>query len=368
MLILPNLISIVQKTRMHGANPDPLTTPPLRVLSFGAGAIGTYIGGSLAHHGHQVVFLERPEIAAALRQQGLTLEISGETWRVDHPLMEDTILAAVAHGPFDIGLFALKSYDTQGMLQTLQPFTGQLPPLLCLQNGVENEQTIAAFLGSDKVISGTVTSAIGRKDAGSIILERLRGSGVAAGHPLSARLAQAMTSAGLNTWLFKNAAGMKWSKLLTNLLANATSAILDMTPAEIFAHPGLCQIEIAQLRETLQVMQKQGIQPVDLPGTPVRLLAASIRWLPAALARPLLQKAVGRGRGAKMPSFHIDLHSGRGKSEVDYLNGAVVRAGERLGIPTPVNRLLNNTLTGLTNGEIASQVFARKPEALIHLL
>jgi 2-dehydropantoate 2-reductase len=158
---------------------------------------------------------------------------------------------------------------------------------------------------------------------------------------------------------------MKWSKLLTNLLANATSAILDMTPAQIFAHPGLYRLEVAQLREALAVMRAQGIGVVNLPRTPVRLLAFGIRWLPPALSRPLIARAVGGGRGAKMPSFHIDLHSGRGQSEVDYLNGAVVRFGARLGIPTPANRILNETLLAITRRELPQETFARKPEALL---
>ncbi|RLD06571.1 MAG: 2-dehydropantoate 2-reductase, partial [Chloroflexota bacterium] len=60
-----------------------------------------------------------------------------------------------------------------------------------------------------------------------------------------------------------------------------------------------------------------------------------------------------------------DLHSGRGRSEVDYLNGAVVRFGKRFGIPTPVNRLLNETLQGLTRGEIPLETYARQPEKLL---
>jgi 2-dehydropantoate 2-reductase len=66
-----------------------------------------------------------------------------------------------------------------------------------------------------------------------------------------------------------------------------------------------------------------------------------------------------------MPSFHIDLHSGRGKSEVDYLNGAVVRFGERYGISTPVNRLLNETLLALTEGKLPIDGYAKQPEKLL---
>jgi 2-dehydropantoate 2-reductase len=66
-----------------------------------------------------------------------------------------------------------------------------------------------------------------------------------------------------------------------------------------------------------------------------------------------------------MPSFHIDLHSGRGKSEVAYLHGEVVRAGEKCNVPTPVNRVLTETLMALTNKEIPLEEFAHKPEKLL---
>ena len=185
----------------------------------------------------------------------------------------------------------------------MAPLRENIPPILCLQNGVENELLIAKTLGENKTIAGTVTSAIGRNGAGDIHVERLRGMGVAAGHPLSSDLAAALNQAGLNARLYSHAMDMKWSKMLTNLLANATSAILDMTPGEIFEHPQLFRLEVRQLREALQVMAAQKIQVVDLPGTPVRALALAVRSLPMAIARTLLKNAVASGRGGKMPSF-----------------------------------------------------------------
>jgi len=338
---------------------------PLRLLSIGAGAIGTYIGGSLALKGHQVVFVERPEVAEELRSRGLRLEIGGTGHHLPEPTVVGSIQEALAVQDCDAALFALKSFDTPVFLNSLTLPVEELPPFLCLSNGVANEPAISAALGQDKVIAGTVTSAVGVRGAGDVALEKLRGVGVAAGHRLSERLHTAMGDAGLNSRLFAQAADMKWSKMLTNLISNASSAILDMPPAEIFAHRGLYRLEIGQLRETLQVMAAQGIQVVDLPGTPVRLLAFAVKYLPLAVSRPLLGKAVGGGRGNKMPSFHIDLHSGRGKSEVDFLNGAVVQAGGRHNIPTPINDLLTGKLLGLTRGEIPLEHYRGQPEKLI---
>jgi 2-dehydropantoate 2-reductase len=345
----------------------------LKVLTFGAGAIGTYIGGSLALAGHQLVFVEQPKVVEELRQRGLRLDLTldkrrgmKDAARVEPAsfVIVSTLEEALRYGPFDVALFALKSFDTQAALEGLKPYADKMPPILCLSNGVSNEPAIAEALGKDKVIYGTVTSAIGRRGAGDIVLERLRGVGIAKGHPLSEKLNNAFNRAYLNAKLFEDANSMKWSKMLTNLIANPTSAILDMTAGEVFANKDLYKLEIEMLQECLAVMEAQGFKAVDLPGTPVRALAFATR-LPLWLSKPLLGRAAGAGRGGKMPSFHIDLHSGRGKSEVGYLHGAVVRAGEKFNVPTPVNRVLTETLVALTNKEIPLQEFAHKPEKLL---
>jgi len=351
----------------------------MNVLTFGAGAIGTYIGGSLALVGNRVVFVEQPKAAQELTQSGLVLDLTIDRgrWTGDDPSSAvyrpstvefvSSLDKALKSGPFDVAILALKSFDIAAALEGMKSYADQLPPILCLSNGVDNEPAIAAILGADKVIAGTVTSSVGRRGVGDIVLERLRGVGVADKHPLSLFVAEALNAAGLNAHLFLHAAEMKWSKILTNLPANATTAILNMTAAEVFAHPRLFQLEMRMLREALAVMRVNRVRVVDLPRVPVRLLGLGTR-LPEFVAHPLMLKAIGGGRGGKMPSFHIDLHSGRGKSEVDWLNGAVVRYGEKAGVLTPVNKLLTETLLALTRGEIPLTRFSRQPEKLLSLL
>ncbi|MBM3181232.1 MAG: 2-dehydropantoate 2-reductase [Chloroflexi bacterium] len=363
----------------------------LKFLVFGAGAIGTYIGGSLALAGHQVVFVEQPEMVKELRQKGLRLDLtidesvvlrlsqgrkralSGvegtkEAFIIDPRsfVIEPSLKEALKFGPFDTAIFALKSFDTLSALEGLKPFADKLPPLLCLSNGVENEQAIARVLGADKVIYGTVTSAIGRRGPGDIVLEKLRGVGVAAGHPLSEKLVKTLNRAFLKCRLYPEAHSMKWSKMLTNLIANPTSAILNMTAAQVFANRKLYKLEIDMLKECLAVIKAQNLEVVDLPGTPVKALAFATK-LPLWLSKPFLSRAAGSGRGAKMPSFHIDLYSARsrGQSEVQYLHGAVVREGKARGIPTPVNELLTDTLLALTRKEIPLEEYANQPEKLL---
>ncbi len=338
----------------------------LNILSIGAGAIGTYIGGSLALKGHNLVFLERPKVAKELSKTQLSLNLGGEEFKIENPNVVSSMEDALKFGPFDLGLFALKSFDTVNALEAFSQYTEQLPPFLCLSNGVENETEIFRYLGLGKVIYGTVTTAVGRRGSGNIIVEKLRGIGVEAGHLISEDLVTAMNEAGLNAELFDSGPSMKWSKLITNLISNSSSAILDMTPAEIFSHSGLYFLEVQQIRETLNVMKEMGLDVVNLPGTPVKLLAWAIKNLPLFISRPLLKKAVGGGRGDKMPSFHIDLHSGRGKSEVEYLNGAVVRFGEKLGVQTPANLLLNEKLIELTNDPEKVKEYKRNPALLLN--
>ncbi len=338
----------------------------LNILSIGAGAIGTYIGGSLALKGHSLVFLERPDFVHELIGGKLKLNLNGIEHEVHNPVIVGSIEDALKHGPFDIALFALKSFDTVNALESLAPHSKQLPPFLCLSNGVENEIEIQRYLGARKVIYATVTTAVGKRGAGDIIVEKLRGIGIDAGSEISDQLVNSMKEARLNAELFPSGPAIKWSKMLTNLIANASSAILDMPPADIFSHPGLYFLEVQQLQETLEVMKALDIKVVNLPGTPVKLLSWAVKFLPLIISRPLLKKAVGGGRGEKMPSFHIDLHSRRGKSEVEYLNGVVVRFGEKLGIPTPANLLLNEKLLELTSNPENIEKYRNNPALLLN--
>lgn len=340
-------------------------TEPLSILVYGAGAIGSYLGGTLALQGHQVTFLERPHNAPTLEKSGLRIKLEHSEHHIEDFEVATSLAEALDQDSYDVALFALKSYDTAAALEDMRPQAAAMPPVLCLQNGVDNEPALADVIGAEKVLAGTVTTAVAKSGPGQIQLERKRGVGLANGHPLSERLHAAMAAADLNPARYAEAGEMKWSKLLTNLLTNASCAILDMTPAEIFENKALFRLEMLQLREALAVMQALELGVVDLPGTPVRALAFAARRISLSLARPLMARAVGRGRGGKMPSLHIDLHSGRGRSEVGWLNGAVLRHGQALGVSTPVNRVLCETLSGLISGNLNADEFRGQPAKLL---
>ena len=339
----------------------------MRFLFLGAGAIGTYVGGSLAAAGEDVAFIERPDTAEVIAARGLRVRTAETTRVVTGATMYADAAEALAAGPYDIGVFALTSFDTQTALDELVATGHEVPSILSLQNGVDNEPAIAATLGSDRVLAGTVATAVSKPGVGEVIEEKHRGIGVALGHPLSEPLVDALNRAGLSGRAFDDAGSMKWSKLLTNLTGNATSAILDRTVAELFADKRSYRLEVAVLAECLAVMKALGHRVVDLPGTPVRALALATR-LPRLIAQPALTRALGSGRGDKMPSFHIDLHGGRGRTEVAFLNGAVARHGAQAGVPTPVNALLTTTLEALSAGELPVDSYRHNPDALLAAL
>jgi len=340
----------------------------LKVLCFGMGAIGSYIGGSLAHAGCEVVFVERPEALNSDRITHLRITKPAVDILVDQVEISTDIEVSLSEKKFDVAILAVKSFDTQELVRSLQGIKSALPPILCLQNGVENEQLIEKQLGKGIVIGGTITSAVARTGLGDVRLEKLRGVGIETGTPLSERLIEVFNLAGLNAKGYPVRDEMKWSKMLTNLLVNASAAILDWSPEKILNDPVTYRIEVLQLREAITVMKKMGINVINLPGTPVKMLVTLLDVLPLNLGRVLIGSALAKGRGGKMPSLHIDLKAGRTRSEVEFLNGAVVRFGEQVGVRTPVNRVLTNILVDLAEGKQEKQTYLNHPELLLKLI
>ena len=345
-----------------------MSDKPLNFLCFGMGAIGTYIGGSLAAAGYKVTFIERPESFAKVKGRGLRIQIPSGEMRVPEVIIYSSLDEAVKKEKFDIALLAVKSFDTNSVLEKIQPWKESFPTVLCLQNGVENEPMIEAVLGANRVIGASITTAVGKSGLGDVSVEKMRGIGIESVHPLATRVIESFNRAGLHASGYSKRADLKWSKMLTNLLGNATSAILNWTPAQIFADKEIYQVEVQQIREALAVMARLNIHLVNLPGTPISPLVWMMDKMPAWISQPVRYRALGRGRGKKMPSFHIDLYAGQTRSEVSFLNGAVVRAGESLDIPTPVNSVLTRTLEELASGKLEKHDFADHPQKLISLI
>ena len=327
------------------------------VLIIGAGAIGCLVGGKLAMASQRVTLAGRRAFVEQVRAQGLKLidEQGAHTARNVRPVASIQEAYDRSESAFDLAIFTVKSYDTAAAAaeyrQALSE-TGAPPPIfLSVQNGVGNEESIAQIADRAAVVAGSITTPVSVIGPGAIRVDKPRyGLGLASWRGAEAALGDVcalMELAGFVVQRYGSAASMKWTKLLMNMMGNATCAILDEPPEIVFADNRMVDIEIAAWREALAVMAASHIAPVDLDGYPFGKLAPLIRYAPKALLRPVLRKQIGRARGGKMPSLHIDLHANKGNSEVRWLNGAVVEKGRQVGASTPVNALLTDTLLRL---------------------
>lgn len=358
----------------------------MHVLVIGAGAVGSFIGARLALAGHEVTLAGRPGLVEAVRGRGLTLIEPDGSQKTAQVTAVPSIAGAFSTStfltsalPYDLALITVKAYDTAAVIAELSAATGAPPPLLTLQNGVGNEEALAAAFGSHRIIAGAIDTPVSVPAPGQVQVHRPRfRAGVApveAGRRSRLRAgaspdvqalaaANLLRAAGFRTDIFSDHRRLKWTKLLLNLPANAQCAILDWTPAQVMADPGAAHLEALAWQEALAVMAALHIRPVTLAGYPVGLLAPFARRLPPDWLAAGLRRLVSGGRGSKMPSFHIALAAGK-PSEVRWLNGAVVEHGARLGIPTPVNRALTETLTALTEGQASRTTWQGQPAKLV---
>jgi len=332
----------------------------VRFAVYGTGAVGGYLGARLSQGGHTVRFLARPTWVDALRRRGLRLIDAAGPADVPEPAVSSD--AAAILRDIDVVLLAVKAYDAAAAASDLAKRLPPGVPVVSLLNGIGSEDTLGQALGVGRVIAGSLTTAVQAVEPGVIRIERERGLGLEAAHPMSRTLLEVFAACGVATRLYAVPEAMKWSKLLTNMVANASSAILGWTASSVVRNPGVFHLDLEALRETLRVMRAHGWSPVALPGVRVDLLGR-ILPLPSAWLRPLLGRIISRGRGTKLPSFHADI--GRGRSEVYWLNGAVVEHGARVGVATPANRLLTDVLDGLVRSVTPPETYRDRPERLL---
>lgn len=300
----------------------------MRTLVMGAGAVGAYFGGMLARAGAAVVFIARGANLAALRAHGLRIVGSAGTVHVEGV---QAVAVPAEAGRCDLVLVCVKSYDTAAAAATLRSVVRTDTVVLSLQNGIENEATIAATLGLPPLLAGLthigaelVAPGVVRHDSGGrIIFGELDGRRSARAQ----RLARLFATAHIAHHLSGHIAVMLWDKLAWNAAFNACTAVARRTVGELLAPEDGRALVCAAMREVVAVANANGV-PLD----PARIgpeIERSAREL-GHLRTSMLQD---RERGAPL--------------EYDALNGAVVRAAGRTGVPVPVNRVLYGLLAVL---------------------
>ncbi len=327
--------------RTDGETQDAVDRPTRRTLVVGAGAVGSFLGALLGSVGHDVTLIrifepdsERPLTLARPDGSRATIPVHRFTRTADAPAPE-LILVAV---------------KMPALREALAP-TLLWPdvPTLTVENGVGAEEVAAEMRPAAPMLAGSLTAPIRLASEDEVQQLGRGGLALAAANdparPLVRDLLDDFGRAGLRVAERPAAPPMKWSKLLANLIANATGAILDMDAEAIYRDRRLFDVERRQLLETLAVMEWLGLRPVALPGAAVPWLVRGIR-LPAWLGRPVLTRIVGGARAGKAPSLRIQVQSAppdapcAEPTEVAWMNGAVARIGAEHGVATPVNARL----------------------------
>ena len=337
------------------------------ILVIGAGAVGSFLGYTLASGGETVQLLRRNGPPGAQRE---TLAVRAPTGS------REPVQVTVAGSPADVQdapdlvLIAVKMPDLAGAISTAANWLGAT--VLAVENGVGADAMLRRMRPISGLIAGSLTTSVERIDAtsvrrmsnGGIVLAPVRGEV----QPTIDRLVSAFAAGGLRARSTPGAAAMRWSKLLINLMGNASGAIVDLDPVAVYQDPGLFRLERRQIREALAAMSGLGLRPIKLFGADARLLPIAAR-LPDRLVQPILARVVAAGRGGKRPSLHLHLEGGSGGlTEVDWLNGAVAQAAAELGRPAPVNARLAE-LVEACNGDPERRAWFRgRPDRLIEAI
>jgi 2-dehydropantoate 2-reductase len=287
----------------------------MKFAVLGAGAVGCYFGGMLARAGHEVVLIGRPAHVAAIRAEGLRMQTRSFDERVK--IGASTDVAEVAGAA--VVLLCVKSTDTESAAQSLCDHLGAGTVVLSLQNGVDNAKRLRAVLGPAQPVAATVVYVATEMAGPGHLLHHGRGELVLEPGPWSEWLPKAFAGAGVPVELSSNVDGALWAKLIVNCAYNAMSAIGPLRYGRLVQVDGVRAVMDEVVRECLAVAAAEGVQ---VPGD----LFAAVPKIAQTMA-------------GQYSSTAQDLMRGRG-SEIDHLNGHVVRRGRELGLPTPVNQAL----------------------------
>lgn len=285
-----------------------------KIAVMGAGAVGCYHGGMLALAGEEVVLIGRPALVDAVTAHGLTFEKAGNSTTV---AVQTTTSPAAVKGA-SLVLVCVKSTDTVAAAEAMAPHLDPGAVILSLQNGLGNAERIAGVLGRP-VLPAVVYVAVQMAGPGHVV-HHGRGELVIGEGAGAKAVAARFSAAGIPTEVSADTATALWSKLIINCAFNALSASTRQTYGRIVAEPGAEQVLQDVVDECLAVARASG---VVVPSS----IWEAVRAVPQTMA-------------GQMSSTAQDILRGR-PTEIGFLNGEIVRRGQFLGVPVPVNNALH---------------------------
>lgn len=297
----------------------------MKIAVMGAGAVGCYYGGMLARAGHAVTLIGRAAHMEAVRRNGLLMDT--QAFKMYVPLQAATDAGGIAGA--HLVLCCVKATDTANAAAQMAPHLAPDAVVLSLQNGVDNAERLQALLGRE-VLPAVVYVATEMAGPGEV-KHHGRGELVIGPSAASDVLAGLFADAGVPVQISDNVAGALWAKLILNCAYNALSAITQLPYGRLVQGQGVEDVMRDVVAECLAVAAGEG---VSVPGDLWEAVQRIAQTMPAQFS-----------------STAQDLARHK-RSEIDYLNGHVLRKGEALGIATPVNRVLH-TLVKLIESHAA---------------
>ncbi|MFB0560912.1 MAG: ketopantoate reductase family protein [Candidatus Lokiarchaeia archaeon] len=298
----------------------------MKVAVMGSGAMGSLFGGFLAKSGVNVTLVDKKPIVEAIKKNGLQIKgISGE-----HKIKAKATHKPSAVGVVDLVLIIVKAYDTQQAVTNAAPLIDENTWVMCLQNGLGNEEVAARIIGKEKIIRGVTTNGAILEKPGKIIHtgagETIIGRCFEPNTPEVDNIAQIITESGLTTSVTQNISGVVWGKALVNAGINPFGALTGLRNGELLEVPEIVVSMKELVMEGMEVAYKLGI---NLLFDPVEKTFE-----------------VARETAKNKNSMLQDIEKGK-RTEIDYINGAISKYGEKNHAPTPMNDLITSLVKAL---------------------
>ena len=339
-----------------------------RIAVVGAGAVGGYVGASLAHAGHDVTLIDPwPAHVEAIRAHGMNLYGMTEAERrtVPVPAMHLTEAQNLAkQRPIDIAFISVKSYDTIWATQMIRQYLAPAGCVVSMQNCI-NEERVASVVGWGRTLGVIVGGGVGVDlyQPGHIrrgYMKRPDAVGFYVGEPSSRITARAQAIAAImqdcdNAKATDNLWGERWTKLCVNAMRNGVSAATGMGGNERDRHDAVRRVCIKLGGEAVRVGQALGYRLGKVGALPPETLALASeddRGAMAEIEGLLLAAAEGGGRAPyQRPSMAQDMAKGR-RTEIELMNGFIAEEGTRAGVPAPTNAMITRQVLRVERGEI----------------
>ena len=328
----------------------------LRIAVLGVGAIGGTIGGYLARAGQDVTLIDMwPANVEGIKERGIKITAPDTEFIAQAPALH---LAEVSsdNRRFDAVFLCVKSYDTEWSAKFIEPYLAPGGYVVSAQNSI-NEDSIASVVGWTRIVGCVVTLGAAMYEPGHV--QRTSSSdrpSTKLGEPsglVSRRVAEMrdILSAVGPCLTTTNLWGERWAKLGVNCMSNAIAGSTGLTSAQIREIPEVRDLSIRITAELVNVAEALGVNVEPMAGIEAPMFAEAL--VDGGVREEVESRLMefGKGIGTGRPSLAQDVFKGR-RTEVDELNGLVVRKGKEVGVLTPVNQAVIGVTKRVESGEL----------------